>query len=55
MTTIIHNDRGAKLERLGTNVLRYGLVIVLLWVGMLKFSAYESEGVHKLASNSPLL
>ncbi len=55
MTTIIHNDRGAKLERLGTIVLRYGLVIVLLWVGMLKFTAYEAIGVHGLASNSPLL
>ncbi len=55
MTTIIHNEKGAKLEQLGTVILRYGLVIILLWVGMLKFTTYESEGVHKLASNSPLL
>ncbi|MBA3647245.1 MAG: DUF417 family protein [Chitinophagales bacterium] len=55
MTTIIPSERGAKLERLGTDVLRYGLVIVLLWVGMLKFTAYEAEGVNGLASNSPLL
>jgi uncharacterized membrane protein YkgB len=55
MTTIIRNDKGVKLQRLGTLVLRYGLVLVLLWVGMLKFTAYESEGVHGLASNSPLL
>ncbi|MGI8952667.1 MAG: YkgB family protein [Chitinophagaceae bacterium] len=55
MTTIIRNDSGAKLERLGTVVLRYGLVIVLLWIGMLKFTAYEADGVHGLASNSPLL
>jgi uncharacterized membrane protein YkgB len=46
---------GAKFERVGAAIIRYGLVIVLLWVGMLKFAAYESEGVYKLASNSPLL
>ena len=55
MTTIIRNDSGAKPERLGAAVLRYGLVIVLLWVGLLKFTAYEAEGVHGHASNSPLL
>ncbi len=43
------------LETLGATVLRYGLVAVLLWVGALKFTAYEAEGVHKFASNSPLL
>ncbi|MEJ7823058.1 MAG: DUF417 family protein [Chitinophagaceae bacterium] len=55
MTTIIQNERGAKLERLGTAVLRYGIVIILLWVGLLKFTAYEAKGVHGHASNSPLL
>jgi len=55
MTTIVYNERGVKLEQFGTVVLRYGLVLVLLWIGMLKFTAYESEGVHGLASNSPLL
>ncbi len=43
------------LETLGARVLRYGLVVVLLWVGALKFTAYEAEGVHKFASHSPLL
>lgn len=43
------------LETLGAKVLRYGLVAVLLWVGVLKFTAYEAEGVHMFASNSPLL
>ena len=36
-------------------MLRYGLVLVLLWIGGLKFTAYEAEGVHGHASNSPLL
>ena len=55
MTTINQNDKGVKLERLGTDVLRYGLVIVLLWVGMLKFTSYEAEGIKGLVANSPLL
>ncbi len=51
----IKRANAAKLKRIGATVIRYGLVIVLLWVGLLKFTAYESEGVHGLASNSPLL
>lgn len=49
------DSRGRQLEALGATVLRYGLVLVLLWVGALKFTAYEAEGVHTFASNSPLL
>ncbi len=36
-------------------MLRYGLVIILLWVGALKFTAYEAEGIQGLVANSPLL
>ncbi len=54
-TTHESNDAGLRLERLGGLVIRYGLVLVLLWVGALKFTAYEAEGVQKLASHSPLL
>lgn len=43
------------LERLGEGIIRYGLVIVLLWVGFLKFTPYEAEGIKPLAMNSPLL
>ncbi len=43
------------LEAVGAIFIRYALVVVLLWVGALKFTAYESEGVFKFASNSPLL
>ncbi len=43
------------LERTGAVIIRYGLVIVLLWVGMLKFTAYEAEGIKPLVENSPFL
>ena len=48
-------ENGTNIERLGIGVLRYGLVIVLLWVGLLKFTAYEAEGIKGLVLNSPLL
>ncbi len=45
---------GFTMQNIGANVLRYGLVIILLWVGSLKFTAYEAEGVQGLIANSPL-
>lgn len=55
MTTIINKDKGIKLERSGRVVIRYALVIALLWVGSLKFTAYEAMGVHGHAITSPFL
>ena len=37
------------------HVARYGLVIVLLWIGGMKFTAYEAEGIRPLVANSPLM
>ena len=34
-----------KLRAIGTHVTRYGLVVVLLWIGGMKFTAYEAEGI----------
>ena len=44
-----------RLERIGTAITRYGLVIVLLWIGGMKFTAYEAEGIEPLVANSPLM
>lgn len=49
------DDLGETLERIGEAMVRYGLVVVLLWVGALKFTAYEAEGIQPLVSNSPLM
>ncbi|MEO7960903.1 MAG: DUF417 family protein, partial [Ginsengibacter sp.] len=46
---------GIDIEKLGAGIIRYGLVIVLLWVGFLKFTSYEAEGIKPLVTNSPLL
>ena len=36
-------------------VVRYGLAIVLVWYGGLKFMNYEAEGIVPLVSESPLM
>jgi uncharacterized membrane protein YkgB len=46
---------GDHLKSIGLQVSRYGLVIVLLWIGGMKFTAYEAEGVKALVANSPLM
>jgi len=43
------------IDRISAFVLRYGLVLVVSWIGCLKFTAYESKGVFNHASHSPLL
>ena len=44
-----------RLQTFGTHVARYGLVIVLLWIGGMKFTAYEAGGIKPMAANSPLM
>jgi reactive chlorine resistance protein C len=37
------------------HVARYGLAIVLLWIGGMKFTAYEAGGIRPMVANSPLM
>ncbi|GAY16351.1 YkgB family protein [Mycobacterium sp. shizuoka-1] len=39
----------------GALAARYGLVIVIAWIGALKFTAYEAHGIEPLVVNSPLM
>ena len=32
-------------EKLGSFFIRYGLVLVLGWIGAMKFTAYEADGI----------
>jgi uncharacterized membrane protein YkgB len=48
-------EKAAALDRLGIGLLRLGLVIVLLWIGLLKFVPYEAESIVPLVANSPLM
>src|SRR5919108_847182 len=46
---------GRQIQALGEFVLRYGLVLVLLWIGGMKFTAFEAAGIQPLVSSSPFL
>jgi uncharacterized membrane protein YkgB len=43
------------IQKLGEFLIRYGLVIVLGWIGAMKFTAYEAEGIKALVATSPLM
>lgn len=47
--------RAASLDRIGLGLLRLGLVVVLVWIGGLKFARYEADGIVPLVANSPLM
>lgn len=47
--------RTSTFERIGGNLARYGLVVVIAWIGALKFTAYEAQGIQPLVANSPLM
>jgi uncharacterized membrane protein YkgB len=43
------------LEQAGAHVSRYGLVVVLALIGILKFTAPEADGIQPLVAHSPFL
>lgn len=43
------------IQATGTALIRYGLVLVLAWVGAMKFTAYEANSIQPLVANSPLM
>jgi reactive chlorine resistance protein C len=47
--------KAARLDRFGMGMLRLGLVIVLVWIGGLKFASYEADGIVPLVANSPFM
>jgi reactive chlorine resistance protein C len=53
--TLAALSAAAKLDRVAMGMLRAGLVIVLVWIGGLKFVDYEAEGIVPLVANSPLM
>ena len=47
--------RDALLTRVGGLLARYGLAVVIGWIGLLKFTSYEAEGIQPLVANSPFM
>jgi uncharacterized membrane protein YkgB len=50
-----HRSFEDTMQIIGTILVRYGLVVVLAWIGAMKFTAYEASGIEPLVANSPLM
>src|SRR5437879_12261661 len=48
-------NKGMAIAVLGSRVLRYGLVLVVGWIGLVKFTGYEANGIQPLVAHSPLM
>ncbi len=53
--TSLLRAKATALERVGVQVSRYGLVLTLLLIGALKFTADEAHGIQPLVASSPLM
>jgi uncharacterized membrane protein YkgB len=45
----------SRVEAAGRELARYGLVVVVGWIGLMKFTAYEAEGITRYVDHSPLM
>ena len=48
-------ERVVAIEDLGRAIVRWGLVVVLAWIGAMKFTAYEAMGIQPLVAHSPFI
>jgi reactive chlorine resistance protein C len=61
MTTLMQDtvhktsSMGSRVQAVGRELARYGLVVVVGWIGLMKFTAYEAEGIRPFVANSPLM
>ena len=57
MSTAVVNAEafGLRVQSFGKFLVRYGLVLVLLWIGAMKFTAHEAKGIEPLVASSPLM
>lgn len=55
--TITHERSSprARAEAIGCELARYSLVVVVGWIGFMKFTGYEAEGIRPFVANSPLM
>ena len=58
MTATTHEmpmEQSSPVQMAAAYLLRYGLVLVIAWIGFMKFTAYEAAGIQPLVANSPLM
>ena len=59
MTTIQEPTSARLIDSVASGIgalsARYGLVVVIGWIGALKFTDYEARGIEPLVANSPIM
>ncbi|NJN00974.1 MAG: DUF417 family protein [Leptolyngbyaceae cyanobacterium RM1_1_2] len=57
MTTATQNKiaLGRNFENADFLIIQYGLVLIFLWIGLLKFLPFEAEAIQPLVANSPFM
>ncbi|MEJ7747546.1 MAG: DUF417 family protein [Luteimonas sp.] len=53
--TTVRFEAGARIMAIGTTGMRYGLALIFLWFGAMKFTSYEATGIAPFIANSPLV
>lgn len=48
-------EKGTSFQIAAELVLRYGLVLIIAWIGAMKFTEYEAKGIQPLVAHSPLM
>jgi uncharacterized membrane protein YkgB len=54
-TSALTLDYSSTVQSVASYLLRYGLVLVIAWIGFMKFTVYEAAGIQPLVANSPLM
>src|SRR5215831_12486477 len=49
------NSLSSQVEAVGSGLARYGLAVVVAWIGLMKFTGYEAEGISPFVAHSPLM
>ena len=53
--TVPSSNTSTTIQTIGVHLIRYGLVLVVAWIGAMKFTAYEANGIQPLVANSPFM
>jgi uncharacterized membrane protein YkgB len=51
----LRRETALAIQLFGSRVLRYGLALVIGWIGMMKFTGYEANGIQPLVAHSPFM
>ncbi len=51
----VREETASRIRALGRFVLRYGLALVIVWIGLMKFTQYEAMGIEPVVARSPFL